>query len=95
MTSEAPASPDRAIPDNAIAALRQGNKIEAIRLTREATAMGLKDSKEAVEACLAANRPIREAFESARPASSGSVGSLFIVVAILAAAVWWFFLRDA
>lgn len=82
------------IPDSAIAALRQGKKIEAIKRTREATAMGLKDSKEAVEAHLAADRGLREAFESAHPPMSGSAGSLFVVIALIAAAAWWFFLRE-
>ena len=82
------------IPEDAIAALRQGNKIEAIKLTREKTAMGLKDSKEAVEALIASDRGLREAFESARPGFSGSTGSFVFVLAVIAAAVWWFFLRD-
>jgi len=82
------------VPDHAIAALRQGNKIEAIKRTREATAMGLKDSKDAVEALLARDRGLREAFESASPGFSGSTGSLIFVLAVIAAAVWWFFLRD-
>lgn len=37
------------LPPAAIAALERGNLIEAIKLTREATGLGLKESKEAVE----------------------------------------------
>lgn len=41
------------IPSAAIAALEQGNKIEAIKILREATGQGLKESKDAVERYLA------------------------------------------
>lgn len=37
-------------PAAATEALRRGNKIEAIRLVREATGLGLKEAKDAVEA---------------------------------------------
>jgi hypothetical protein len=36
--------------------MRAGNKIEAIRLLREQTGMGLKEAKEAVEASPAASK---------------------------------------
>ena len=38
------------IPPQVLAALERGNKIEAIRLLREASGLGLKDAKDAVEA---------------------------------------------
>jgi len=37
------------LPPAVVAALQQGNKIEAIRLLREKTGLGLKDAKDAVE----------------------------------------------
>ena len=43
----APASP---LPPDVHAALQRGNKIEAIRLLREHTGLGLKEAKDAVEA---------------------------------------------
>ena len=84
-----------AIPEQAIAALRQGQKIEAIKLTREATSMGLKESKEAVEAYLDSNRGVRESFDSAQtPLVSGSLLSLVTAAALITAAVWWVLFRD-
>ena len=43
------ATPSPAVPPTVRAALMAGNKIEAIRLYREAMGGGLKDAKEAVE----------------------------------------------
>jgi ribosomal protein L7/L12 len=51
--SEVASAPPAATPDwqhQVRAALQQGNKIEAIKLYREATGVGLKEAKEAVEA---------------------------------------------
>ena len=57
---------DSGLPAEAILALRRGQKIEAIKLTRTATGMGLKESKEAVEALLREDMAVREAFRSAK-----------------------------
>ena len=38
------------LPDNVVAALKRGNKVEAIKLLREQTGAGLKEAKDAVEA---------------------------------------------
>ncbi len=40
----------QSLPPQVAQALQQGNKIEAIRLMREQTGLGLKESKDAVEA---------------------------------------------
>ena len=44
------------LPFQVVAAMQAGNKIEAIRLLREQTGMGLKEAKEAVEASPAASK---------------------------------------
>lgn len=44
------ANPDSALSAQAIAALNRGRKIEAIKIVRQQTGLGLKDSKELVEA---------------------------------------------
>lgn len=47
-----PNPPERSsweIPEEAKAALRQGNKIQAIKIVRELTGLGLAEAKEAVE----------------------------------------------
>lgn len=38
------------LPDEAVAALEKGNVIEAIKIVREKTGLGLKEAKDAVEA---------------------------------------------
>ena len=49
------------IPDPAIAELRAGRKVDAIRLVREKTGLGLKESKELVDAVLARDPSLRAA----------------------------------
>lgn len=44
------ATVDKALPPEVQTALARGQKIEAIKLLREARGMGLKEAKEAVEA---------------------------------------------
>lgn len=41
--------PRNSLPVDVLAELRKGNKIEAIKLLREATGLGLKQSKDAIE----------------------------------------------
>lgn len=43
--------PDRALPPEALAALERGDKIAAIKIVRARTGLGLKEAKDAVEAC--------------------------------------------
>jgi hypothetical protein len=78
---------------NAISdALRAGEKIQAIKLHREATGLGLKEAKDEIEAIEAG---LREKFPDQFPAAnwSGGKGCLGAVVFLLAAGVgavlWW------
>jgi hypothetical protein len=70
-----------------LALLAAGRKLEAIRAYREATGVGLKDAKEAVEALAAraaamgAQRPIVE-----RPQRGGAAARLVIGLIVIAAA---------
>jgi ribosomal protein L7/L12 len=60
--------------DEIISLLQQGQKIPAIKLYRERTGAGLKESKEAVEA-MAAEQGI------ASPARAGCLGAVILVLA--------------
>jgi hypothetical protein len=78
---------------NAIAdALRVGNKIAAVKLHREATGLGLKESKDEVEAIEAG---LRAKFPDQFPAkpAAGKGGCLGLVVFGLATSLaglgWW------
>jgi hypothetical protein len=81
------------IPEAALAALRRGNKIEAIKLTREATSMGLKESKEAVETFLDTDTSgVSQAFKAAHPRAGSLALLVYVILATLA--IYWFFFRD-
>ena len=60
-------------------AIKQGRKIEAIKLYRDATGAGLKDAKDFIEELTAALP------EDDRPASSGGCAGMLLVLALLIA----------
>ena len=83
------------IPTEAILALQEGNKIQAIKLTREALGIGLKESVLAVDRHLATNASIKLQFEEAHLKQRRNSGSLMtliwlVVIALLA----YFVLKD-
>ena len=68
------------------AALYSGNKIEAIKLYRDATGLGLKESKESVEKLeteLRASEP--DKFKSAAAGSKGCFSILLMCVGLVTA----------
>jgi hypothetical protein len=78
------------IPDDKIAALEQalfrGNKIEAIKIHRECTGLGLKESKDAVDALEVELRTrVPEKF-TAPPRGKGCLGAAAFLAVIFAAA---------
>ena len=75
----------------AITALEQGKKIEAIKYYREATGMGLKDSKDAVERYLNQNPKVYEQFK--QNASSIGGKNWVILILILIALVVYLLLK--
>jgi len=83
-----------ALPPAAIAALAGGNKIEAIKLAREANGIGLKEAKELVDAAEAgSNRNgSTNAASGLAPGevsrSSSLISWILIAVAALAVGVW-------
>lgn len=88
---------------NAISdALRGGNKIEAIKLYREATGLGLKESKDAVEALEVDLRgkfpdqfpPTGSASAQAK-GKGGCLGLVAVLFATGAAGLGWWLSRQA
>jgi ribosomal protein L7/L12 len=55
---------DHQVPPQALANLQSGNLIEAIKHTREATGLGLKESKDAVERYLIQNPHAKQQFDT-------------------------------
>lgn len=70
------------LPEAAVAALRMGNKIEAIKIVRHQRRMELKDAKDAVEAHLRSQPALQLQFEAA---GAGSRRSAWVWLAMLAA----------
>jgi hypothetical protein len=85
-----PAPTLQPLPTEAIVALQRGNKIEAIKVVRKAHGLDLKDSKDLVEAHLAADASLQQAFSAARPQGGGR--GLLLWIAIGLAAGWLLFL---
>ncbi len=78
------------LPDEVIAALRDGHKIEAIKLLRESHGIGLKQAKELVEMVARGQTPVQHSSPAQVPDNpplieSGSAGSrigriLFVLI---------------
>lgn len=79
------------LPADVLAALREGNKIEAIRLLREHTGLGLKEAKDAVDAWGGASAPRLSPGE--QPRSSGA--GWWVLGLVLLAALGYAFLSGA
>ena len=93
-----------AVPDAALAALARGQKVEAVRLTREATGLGLAAAKQLVEAHPNpaagdfGHRPSGAAVNPmAEPGrvSGGGFKWLPVIVALLIAAAAWSYFKGA
>ena len=77
------------MPAPVLHAMQRGNKIEAIKLLREATGMGLKEAKDTVDAAYGEAR----AAGGAPGEVTGSGGGRWLVALIAAAIAAWYFLR--
>lgn len=86
-----PASPAPELPLEAVAALRQGLKIDAIKITRAATGLGLKESKELVDVYVASHPDLARAIDAVQVAAWKKTRPLLIGLAVLAIvfAVWF------
>lgn len=77
------------LPAEALAALRNGNKLVAIKIVRERQGLALAAAKTAVEDAIAADPWLRK--QCAAATRRGSGGRILTwVLAIIAAAVAWF-----
>ncbi len=81
------------LPEMAIAALNQGNKIEAIKLVREVHEIGLKEAKDMVDAYIAGREDLKVKFESS--ANSSKMGCLVFVGFVIALLGVWFFFKKS
>ena len=67
----------QSLPDEAIAAIRHGQKIEAIKILRRNEGLDLRAAKERVESYIDANPDVAAAFRSARKESG--CGMIFFI----------------
>lgn len=88
--------PTPSIPLAAIAALENGNKIEAIKIVRVTLNLGLKDSKDIVDAYVL-NRPELKERLDAKSTLSIEAGMrwLFVVSAICLVAYYFVFVLNS
>ena len=83
--------PSREMPAEALAALQQGNKIEAIRIVREAHGIGLKEAKDYVERHIEADPVLKAAIRAHTiQISPAQMLRFALVVALIAILfLWW------
>jgi len=77
------------LPDEAIQALRQGQKILAIKIVRQHTGLGLAEAKNAVEAAVAADPWLKKQCESAVSRGASGLRLSTLILVIVAAVVAW------
>ncbi len=74
------------LPIAAIAVLQEGNKIEAIKLVRETSGLGLKEAKDLVEVYIASQPALQTRFAASNEQTKrGCLLALGFVVALVAA----------
>ncbi len=84
---------DAGLPPEAIAALRQGLKIDAIKIVREATGLGLKESKDRVDLYVRNHPDVERAIDEVAAVAWQKTQPLLIglAVLVLVAAIWFVF----
>ena len=88
-----PATPS-ALPAGVVSALQRGAKIEAIKLLREATGLGLKEAKDIVDS-QSSNSPTYAAQRAPGEIPRSKVAAWFIVCVLVAGALAYYFLGGA
>ncbi len=81
---------DKQIPTEVLRAIEDGRKIEAIKILREATGLGLANAKVLVDRVSRTHGPKREVL-SFKDQSNGGGKLLVSLVALMAAATAYFF----
>jgi ribosomal protein L7/L12 len=78
--------------DAAIAALQQGNTIEAIKIVRTERGLGLKESKDAVDAYVREHPELQEALAASSAEAKRNLGR-WLAILIGAGLIAWFVFR--
>lgn len=80
------------ISPEALQALQQGQLITAIKITRQQTGLGLKESKDLVDAYLAKNPSLQQQFQNQSHALKPNGLIVLLVLLLLLGAIIYFFL---
>jgi ribosomal protein L7/L12 len=80
-----------ALPSPVVNALSKGEKIEAIKLLREARGIGLKEAKDIVEEYVETHPELSRQLSAAQGEMLKSFLQRLIAVAALSGAAYWFF----
>lgn len=93
-TAAPPTGMPTSVPATVTDALRRGNKIEAIKLMREHTGLGMKEAKDAVDAL---ETTVSGTLSTLSPGEVPRNGGIFmwVIIAAAIAAAAYFFLGDA
>ena len=84
-------SADMQLPPAAVAALHQGNKIEAIKIVRQERGIGLKEAKDAVDLYVQGDPLLQGKFATARAEGKRSCITWLTVLIALAIAGYYLF----
>ncbi len=79
------------IPSEAVAALEQGNKIEAIKIVRIATGLDLKNSKDLVETYLRDHQDLQQRYSTIQSEHGKNAFMKFLLLAALAIGMAYLF----
>jgi len=77
------------LPETAVAALMQGNKIEAIKIVREARRIDLKEAKDAVEEYVRTQPALQQKFKASSEQAKAGLFKLTVGIALAAAAAYY------
>ena len=80
----------RPFPPAAVAALSNGNKIEAIKILREEWGLGLKEAKDAVEAYIKTQPALAATMQEASASSQRGCIPWLLVLALIGCAAYYF-----
>ncbi len=86
MIDTMPQTSTEQLPAAAIAALHQGNKIEAIKIVRQERGIGLKEAKDAVDLCVQGDALLQSKFAAAQAGKKRSCLlwlTIFVALALI------------
>jgi ribosomal protein L7/L12 len=84
---------DKDLPAPVVNALSQGNKIEAIKLLREANGIGLKEAKDVVEDYIKSQPELSIKLSAIQQETKKTLLRWVIILGALLLAIYWFFIR--